>query len=393
MNILFSTTRHWNPGDELINRGIEQLLRFSGYRFNSIVWNRHPSIRPTHTSLDNSFDEFRHDPQSIDYVIFAGTPEWLGDRVGPLYKLIQRNGIRCSLIGIGSHGEKFGLSSTVKTVLQNHADMIVCRDQSSFSRLTENFSIAHANLMPCPALFHCVSPDHRQKLTNVGVIYQSTYTTSQSVSSATRDFLIRLIIELSQRISVTVICHYIDEALEASAIFGSERVRFSSDSGDYENYFKEVDVVVGARVHGCLGAMSCGTPAMLLEWESDWRRKGVANEIPLLLRGKLESVPGLIQEILALDVSQQSARITDWLLSLRRDYQQLLQNRIAIPPRAETRHESTHERARQVLRDNELYLKRAHNRRRVQRLMDTFQNMKNRLTAGIRRLFPKDLRD
>ena len=389
MNILFSTTRHWNPGDELINRGIAQLLRHSGYRFNSIVWNRHPSIRPSHTSLDNSFDEFRHDPQSIDYVIFAGTPEWLGHRVDPLYQLIQRNGIRCSLIGIGSHGEKFGLSSTAKTVLQDHADIIVCRDQCTFSRLKEKFSISHVNLMPCPALFHCVSPVRRQKLQKVAVIYQSTYTPSQSVNVATRDFLIRLIMELSQRIPVIVICHYIDEALEASAIFGSERVRFSSDSADYENYFKEVDFVVGARVHGCLGAMSCGTPAMLLEWESDGRRKGVADEIPLLFMGRLESIPALTEKILTLNLPQQSARITDWLISLKYEYQQLLQNRIAIPPRAKRDPDGANERALQVLRDNELRLEYAYNRRRVQRLKDVVHIIKNRVTARIRRLFPE----
>ena len=112
-------------------------------------------------------------------------------------------------------------------------------------------------------------PIRRLNLQKVAVIYQSTYTPFQSVNIKTRDFLIRLINELSQQISVQVICHYIDEALEASAIFGSERVRFSSDAADYENYFKEVDLVVGARIHGCLGAMSCGTPAMLLEWGSD----------------------------------------------------------------------------------------------------------------------------
>ena len=389
MNILFSTTRHWNPGDELINRGIAQLLRHSGYRFNTIVWNRHPSIRPGHTSLDNSFDEFRHDPLSIDYVIFAGTPEWLGHRVDPLYRLIQQNGIRCSLIGIGSHGEKFGLSSTAKTVLEHHADMIVCRDRSTFSRLTERFSISHVKLLPCPALFHCVSPVSRQKLQTVAVIYQSTYTPFQSVNVATRDFLIQLITELSQRFPVNVICHYIDEALEASAIFGSERVRFSSDSADYENYFKEVDFVVGARVHGCVGAMSCGTPAMLLDWESDRRRKGVADEIPLLFKGTLESVPALIQKILTLDVSQQSARIADWLLSLRCEYQQLLQTRITIPPRAEGERQNVHERARRVLRDNEMHLQRADNRRRVQRLKDVFQIIKNRVTARIRHLYPE----
>ena len=389
MNILFSTTRHWNPGDELINRGIDQLLRFSGYQFNSIVWNRHPSIRPGHTSLDNSFDEFRYDPKSIDYVIFAGSPEWLGPRVDPLYQLIQRNGLRCSLIGIGSHGEKFGLSPVVKRVLQHHTDLIICRDQSTFSRLTGKFSIPHAQLMPCPALFHCVSPIRRLNLQKVAVIYQSTYTPFQSVNIKTRDFLIRLINELSPQISVQVICHYIDEALEASAIFGSERVRFSSDAADYENYFKEVDLVVGARIHGCLGAISCGTPAMLLEWGSDLRRKGVADEIPLLSLGQLDSVSTLIQQILSFDVAQQSARIGEWRIPVQSEYQRLLQNHIAIRPHAELQPEDDHERIQQVLRNHQLRCQQAPNHRRAQRLKHVFQIVKNQVTARIRRLFPE----
>jgi len=276
----------------------------------------------------------------------------------------------------------------VKQVLQHHTDLIICRDQSTFSRLTGKFLIPHANLMPCPALFHCVTPTRRQNLQKVAVIYQSTYTPSQSIPIETRNFLIRLINELSQQISVQVICHYIDEALEASAIFGSERVRFSSDAADYENYFKEVDLVVGARVHGCLGAMSCGTPAMLLEWEADLRRKGVADQIPLLLLGQLDSVSALIPKILSLDVAQQSARINEWLISVQIEYQHRLQNQIAIRPQVKLKSEGYHERVRQVLRNHELTCQQAPHRRRAQRLKHVFQIVKNRVAARIRCLFP-----
>ncbi|MEJ7712218.1 MAG: hypothetical protein WKF84_20740 [Pyrinomonadaceae bacterium] len=46
LNILFSTTRQWNSGDEFILFGVRQLLHDLGLQYNAIIYNRHPSITP-----------------------------------------------------------------------------------------------------------------------------------------------------------------------------------------------------------------------------------------------------------------------------------------------------------------------------------------------------------
>ena len=45
MNIVFSTTRQWNPGDEFILLGCINLLKKQLGEFNPIIFNRNPQIR------------------------------------------------------------------------------------------------------------------------------------------------------------------------------------------------------------------------------------------------------------------------------------------------------------------------------------------------------------
>ena len=134
-NILFSTTRQWNPGDEFILFGVLNLLRDAIGKFNPLIFNRNPDVRPCDLKnnrllskayneriekmcfrgqgfigahfrdrfCDNSWrDGMRAD--DIDYVIFAGTPEWYTTRVRSLYKVINDNGIPCSFLGVGYGG-------------------------------------------------------------------------------------------------------------------------------------------------------------------------------------------------------------------------------------------------------------------------------------------------
>jgi len=102
LNILFSTTRQWNPGDEFIFFGIRNILTELGIKFNTIIYNRHPSINPPPTfrrhrwsklekypNMDNSF--FLDIPAAVDYVIIAGSPEWTGgQRMDRLFNYIKK---------------------------------------------------------------------------------------------------------------------------------------------------------------------------------------------------------------------------------------------------------------------------------------------------------------
>jgi len=326
MNILFSTTRQWNPGDEFIHRGVINLLRRLGLQFNSIAWNRHPSIRPGKTLLDNSYDELRHDPQSLDYVIFAGTPEWRGDKTDPLYRMIFDHGMRCALIGIGGHGTPVYLTPPEDSVLEKQADLITCRDRTTWSELSAQLSTPPVELLPCPSVFHPTAPRQRQGISKVGVVYQTVHTEWQTVTRKARDVLIEIIQRLSRQIDTVVICNYIDEWSEASSIFGHDRVWYSHDSRDYEEAFLDVDCLVAARVHGCLGAIGTGAPAILIDWETDMRRQGIADLIPVLLKGTTDDPAQVVETILGLDAAARSAEILEWQQQQFDRYRTVLQH-------------------------------------------------------------------
>jgi hypothetical protein len=45
-NILFSTTRQWNPGDEFILFGIRRIFSAIGLEHNAVIFNRNPEVNP-----------------------------------------------------------------------------------------------------------------------------------------------------------------------------------------------------------------------------------------------------------------------------------------------------------------------------------------------------------
>ena len=126
-NILFSTTRQWNPGDEFILKGIQNLLQELHINFNGLIFNRHPDNLQSYSksnplrkidfdfrgkglinsfirlgSADNSFKSGMT-ANGINLVIVAGSPGWYGKYTSPLYDLVDRNKIPIAFIGIGSH--------------------------------------------------------------------------------------------------------------------------------------------------------------------------------------------------------------------------------------------------------------------------------------------------
>ena len=70
-NLLFSTTKQWNPGDELILKGVRNLLPPHVF----LMFNRHPHINFNSRNGDNSY-YFGMGDEIIDHIIFAGSPEY-----------------------------------------------------------------------------------------------------------------------------------------------------------------------------------------------------------------------------------------------------------------------------------------------------------------------------
>jgi len=82
VNVLFSSSRQWNPGDELFLMGLLNVMRSAGLSFNPVLYNRHPVLmrRRGWNGLDEVFDNsyMSGTSDALDYLVLAGSPEWTG---------------------------------------------------------------------------------------------------------------------------------------------------------------------------------------------------------------------------------------------------------------------------------------------------------------------------
>jgi len=175
-NVVFSTTRQWNPGDEFILFGCINILQGIFGNFNAIIYNRNPEIRQKYTYknflrnkfltnksfikkellesffrtsfYDNSLKNY-HNCNYIDLVVFAGTPSWKGLRSLNLYKIIEKFNLPTIYIGIGTD-KQFTLKDISKKYRKiiEKSRLITTRDSSTFEALSQ----IGAKYLPCPSI-------------------------------------------------------------------------------------------------------------------------------------------------------------------------------------------------------------------------------------------------
>lgn len=334
LNILFSTTRQWNCGDEFILFGVRRLLDSIGIEYNPIIYNRHPSINPRPLSrkepwskteplpsLDNSF--FLDEPGLIDYVIFAGSPEWFGGpRINPLLKFVLENRIRCSFLGVGIH-QRRNFSDSLKRVLVELSDLIVARDPVCFDSVKE---FPHAYYEVCPALFSAPFNREHVSLEKVGIVIQPAKLKDEAnLHSIPEDISNRYFeqfSELEKALPVTYIAHYIDD-LKLTRSLGREVV-YSGYSEDYARIFDRFDAVVSTRVHGCGIASSLGIPNALIPHDGRYttaiKFKSHIAEPDTSLRNWVDN----------LDVRAVSADLIQYRASCEKTYRELLLRHLSI---------------------------------------------------------------
>ena len=285
MNILISTTRMWNPGDEVIYLGVKHLLNQRFGRFTSVLWNRHPGIKPMRGNYDNSFDGSRHSITPFDYYVSAGGPEWLGPRVSEVYSCLLKAETSCIHLGIGTGKADVKLDKDAYSVFSKSSSLVTCRDQTTFNSLEGIVAADKLHLLPCPSLFSFIDR-FKARETNVvkkvGLNYQGAKMLFNNVGDEAYRRCMQAYEKVSKEFEFTVICNYVDDYNEAVQIFDPSLVRFSADISDFYEFFDEVDVVLGTRIHGCMGAISSGTPGYILDSEKDLRRRGVREVMEIL---------------------------------------------------------------------------------------------------------------
>lgn len=295
-NVLFSTTRQWNPGDEFILLGIintmKQLPQFSK-GFNPIIYNRNPDIQvnsrfknPMKTKkitdkidrinfrgrslvepflrmgfYDNSFKPDTS-PESINAIIFAGTPEWYGNRLEKLFEISKEYNIPVAFLGIGLGGE-ISIEKLPKACHEalKHSYCITTRDKYTQKLLSRY----NARQLACPALLSSSIEKERKMVKKIGLIY-STYksTAFNNISKETYRFILKFYKMLSLQYNVSLICHYIDEIEEAIKDFPGLEMFYSYDAKDYQEIYNKFDLVIGVRVHGIGLSASLGIPGIMI---------------------------------------------------------------------------------------------------------------------------------
>ncbi len=330
INILFSTTRQWNVGDEFILFGIRRLLDRLGLEYNPIIYNRHPSITPQRyyrqfpwlklvpvPHLDNSFA--LDQDGAVDYVIFAGTPEWFGgSRIKPLLQYILRNKIRCAFIGVGVH-RHHTFNEDLIQVVTKFCDLIIARDPLCYE-LIKNFPNAY--YAPCPSLFAAPYSRIRKNLGQLGIVIQADKTRHHAISPEVLNYILTQCQRLEREFPVLYIAHYIDDYKMARAL--GKEVLYSGYAEDYFQIYDRFDLVISTRVHGCGMASSLGIPNALIPHDGRF-------QTALKLKSHILQIGvDLTDWVRSVDISAESAALVEYRKVQEEEFCQLLSKHLSI---------------------------------------------------------------
>ncbi|WP_031362691.1 polysaccharide pyruvyl transferase family protein [Caballeronia sordidicola] len=277
-NIVFSTTRQWNPGDEIILLGVRKIFdELAKFRVNPVIFNRNPDLRSGFPGLELSDDSasffdnsFKPDSDggAIDWVVFAGTPEWCNVRSFDLYQQILKSNLPVMFLGVGGGFNLY--RDEFREVIGKAKAFTVREDDTLNAVVGQGFS---ARQLPCPALLSAPSGKEKKitAVDNIALIYQASRNDSVfwgSLSSEAYDFQIEIFRQIisgyGSRFKFSIVVHYIDEIALASHAFPGMDVHYSYDSADYFDIYSQFDLVIGPRVHGIGAAASVGVPGIAI---------------------------------------------------------------------------------------------------------------------------------
>jgi hypothetical protein len=358
MNIIFSTTRQWNPGDEFILRGVRNILLELGVTYNPIIFNRNPDVRSCFqdrqvfktskvpndfTSTDALIDleanlKFGFFDNSLkpdtdcgfaNLVILAGTPEWCNGKMLDLYASVIRHNLPVMILGVGGGCDIY--SNWYREVI-GKAKAFSVRDEATHDAVSAQGFEAH--LLPCPALLG-VSLDRErtvQAVRKVGLIYQASRDDSVIWNGFSPESYREMLATFRRVLDTHVcaggfefelICHYVDEIPLAIRDFPGVAVRYSFDSAEYVDIYAAYDLVIGSRVHGIGIAASMGIPGIALVHDS--RGSACAGFLAELvpISGGAESVANILPTVAA-NVAPASARLRAHKLETMARYKEIV---------------------------------------------------------------------
>lgn len=301
LNIVFSTTRQWNPGDEFILQGVRNVLKELDVDHCPVIYNRNPDIRPSHqdrqlfktskipsdfnsqvdfvdleANLKLGFFDNSLKPDTscefVDWVIMSGTPEWCSAKMADLYSSILRYNLPVMILGVGGNCDIY--HESYREVISK-SKLLTVRDNNTFKAVShQGFS---AQEIPCPALLSAGLNEERsiQTVKKIALIYHATADESviwngfsSDAYEYTNSLYRRLLSQYAGQYQFSIVCHYIDEIPLARRDFPDMEIEYSFDSNDYYSIYSQFDLVIGPRVHGIGVAASLGIPGIAISHDS-----------------------------------------------------------------------------------------------------------------------------
>jgi hypothetical protein len=294
MNILVSSTRQWNPGDEFIRKGVERMLHtILRPNYNWLLWNRNPDLfmskwtdcRMRTDFVTNSMRAPALDV--VDLIVFAGTPEWFGQPVEQIYRCsLKYPDIPVLVLGAGSGINMPQLAPHEIEVLDRDNVFITTRSFDLAECLNSQLSTPKAVPLPCPAFYSVGDAQSRPDRKRIGVIVQSSGAVNQAVGEDLVQALISALGEAQGKIDMDIVSLYIDEHMRFSRLGLEHPCVYSYEPDHLLRQFSEYSMIISTRLHGAIAGLSAGVPSMLLAEEGNFRLRSTqrlfADLLPIL---------------------------------------------------------------------------------------------------------------
>jgi polysaccharide pyruvyl transferase WcaK-like protein len=263
--VLLSTSTAWNAGDDWIRDGLLNVLSFQE-EVSVLHWNRGWGIE------DSFANSLNVNLPHTDYVIMAGTPEWI-DRNEALYRHCLHHDKPIALLGVGKFGGYIPSrhSDLMRRVAESGlVEIAIARDEMA-KGLLGDFGI-EAGLLCDPAVFITPKAEPGEGNSLIlgyrgwGKVPSGTVPYEQRDSGPARRTDIFLIDQWASwkdsRRKVTV--HDNREIKAASNLFGGRNVLYDSDHNRLLTHYSRASHYVGCRIHGFVASLIHGASAHLI---------------------------------------------------------------------------------------------------------------------------------
>lgn len=259
LNIWISTTLDWNFGDNIIERGIRQVMakamKKDYIRANKIFYNRNYDLQtPDMYRFPYNNVKGNYDNDGLikyDLAVAAGSPEFFGGPMLNFYRHIMENDIPLLVLGVGTTWDDVKIDDLTKAVLKRPNTLITTRGPKAAEIINEAIGQEKAVAKVCPALFSSSFksiPKH-----NVAQILQAPgrgphLVPEHILKGSTRNF--------------DTLCVHKKEFVHYTKLNYPARI-FDSPA-DMLHKIGEYKKVVSTRLHGAFASLSLGNSAVVV---------------------------------------------------------------------------------------------------------------------------------